>query len=77
MGYFSNGTEGRDYHEKYCRRCYFDVHENCPIWVIHLLHNGENNPILDEFIPLDEKGNNLQCRHFTSLDSKARPAILE
>lgn len=43
MGYFSNGTEGLDYVEHYCRRCihWKDLNdgrgEGCPIWDMHLL----------------------------------------
>ena len=49
MGYFSNGMEGEDYHERYCAKCIHDNEEKgigCPIWNLHLLHNYEdcNNP---------------------------------
>ena len=45
MGYFSNGTEGRDYQARYCYRCvnYRDLGdgrgEGCPIWDLHQLWN--------------------------------------
>ena len=49
MGYFSNGTEGDMYQQRYCNRCKNDVNEDCPIWLAHLIHNGHE--ILDLFIP--------------------------
>lgn len=63
MAYFSNGTEGEQYEEKYCERCihYGDENKGCPIWDAHLffsyeLCNKENDPgkqILDMLIPMD------------------------
>lgn len=42
MGYFSNGTEGMLYEERYCSNClhYGDDGANCPILMIHSFHNG-------------------------------------
>jgi hypothetical protein len=42
MGYFSNGSEGMDYEERYCARCvHFGPTEGpgCPIWGFHLQWN--------------------------------------
>ena len=56
MGYFSNGTEGTMYFERYCRRCLFwnDDH-GCPCWNIHLQYNYEecnkDDSILHKMIP--------------------------
>jgi hypothetical protein len=70
MGYFSNGTEGELYFEKYCAKC---IHEQngkqCPVWDMHLIRNAEGFNIteatLDMFIPRSEdRLNNEQCRMF-------------
>lgn len=48
MGYFSNGTEGAMYEERYCSRCvHSDIRDDkeigaadnpaCPVWFAHLL----------------------------------------
>ncbi len=62
MGYFSNGTEGGDYTEKYCVSCvHYDM---CAVWMAHLAHNYEecnnDDSILHEFIPY-ENGVNGPC----------------
>ena len=68
MGYFSNGTEGSLYQEQYCSRCVHDEHNDCPVWLVHMLYNYEDadNPdsILHILIPLDKNGNNEQCKLF-------------
>lgn len=40
MGYFSNGSEGMDYQEHYCSKCIHAAKQDCPVWLLHLLHNG-------------------------------------
>jgi hypothetical protein len=70
MGYFSNGTEGEDYQQKWCSRC---LHENvekyigCPVWNLHLLHNYDecNKPdsYLHRLIPRDGTENK-RCSMF-------------
>lgn len=70
MGYFSNGTEGMLYEEKWCDNCIHQV--DCPVWSIHLewsyeLCNKKDDPgkqMLDEFIPIDENGRNQECTMF-------------
>lgn len=75
MGYFSNGTEGELYQEKYCNRCMHDKNKNCPIWLAHLLYNYElcnskNNP-LNILIPLSKDGlTNEQCTMFSPIKIK-------
>lgn len=71
MGYFSNGTEGMIYEERYCERCihYGDEEEGCPIWMAHLLYNYDeaNNDasVLNILIPINkENGENEQCTMF-------------
>jgi hypothetical protein len=78
MGYFSNGSEGMDYEETYCRRCiHYGPEEGpgCPIWFAHLLHaydlcneDANENPgkqMLDMFIPINaETLENEQCTMF-------------
>ena len=59
MGYFSNGSEGADYQERYCNHCVHDVNLDCPIWMLHLLWNSEaagdedKAYVLNRFIPID------------------------
>ena len=66
MGYFSNGTEGMDYQERYCRRCRHG--EDCAVWDAHLLVNYDecNDPfsVLDLLIPRNARGDNEQCAMF-------------
>ena len=72
MGYFSNGAEGQDYEERYCRRCiYYGPADGpgCPVWGLHLTYNSEQNrhkrieTILSEFIPINGLSNG-QCKMF-------------
>ena len=44
MGYFSNGTEGMIFQDRYCSRCVHDVNNDCPIWLMHLLWSSEQFP---------------------------------
>lgn len=61
MAYFSNGTEGEFYQEKFCCRC---VHFNgCTIWMLHLIHNYDEcdneSSWLHKLIPMstyDDRG---------------------
>jgi hypothetical protein len=69
MGYFSNGTEGMDYQERYCSRCVHDKNEDCPVWAAHLLYNYQecNKPesILHMLIPRTDNGlGNSACSLF-------------
>lgn len=67
MGYFSNGSEGMDYQDRYCSRC---VHcDGCPVWGAHLAFSYKecNNPdsILHMLIPRRKDGlGNERCRMF-------------
>ena len=76
MGYFSNGTEGMDYQERFCNRCVHDKNQDCPVWLVHLVFNYEqlkNHPkqhgpmreLLSALIPerADHLGNE-QCKMF-------------
>lgn len=42
MAYFSNGTEGEMYRERYCDRCKWDKDHKCPVWLAHLVHNYDD-----------------------------------
>ena len=69
MGYFSNGTEGELYFDKYCSRCIFDRNHDCPIWGLHLEHNYKeaNNAhsFLHKLIPISKDGyGNDECKFF-------------
>lgn len=74
MGYFSNGSEGMGYAERYCSRC---VHEEgCVVWTAHLLRNYDecNNEksILHMLIPRSRDGlSNEKCRMFYSGKGKS------
>ena len=76
MGYFSSGTEGEIYYERYCENC---IHSSdnpevweCPIWDAHLLYSDKlcdtkdepGKVMLDMFIPIDESGHNEECKMF-------------
>lgn len=79
MAYFSNGSEGADYEERFCVRCVHYGEEDgsgCPVWAAHLLFNydqlkGEKqNPIhtiLNMLIPEKSNGSYMvagQCAMF-------------
>jgi len=59
MAYFSNGTQGMDYEDKYCFHC---IHSKeldfCPCWAAHKLWNHEEahnqDSILHKMIPMVE-----------------------
>lgn len=67
MGYFSNGTEGYDFEERYCQHCVNMPERDdrgCPVWLAHLIYayelcNEKKHPgkvILDILIePGDDK----------------------
>ena len=70
MGYFSNGTEGMMYEDRYCVRC---VHNHsrygCPCWDAHQLWNYEEcnkeESILHKMIPRSDDGlSNEKCFAF-------------
>lgn len=63
MGYFSNGTEGMDYEDKYCDHC---VHGgDCAVWDAHFMFNGDENKkdVLNLLIPRAGTSN-LKCKMF-------------
>ena len=80
MGYFSNGTEGMDYQERYCVRCVHGQHPefgpaDCPVQVLHFLYNYDQHNktepgptikvILEGLIPMSQdRPHNLECKMF-------------
>lgn len=76
MGYFSNGTEGEMYRERYCSRC---IHEqDCRVWMLHELHNYDecNNEFsfLHVLIPRSkDKLSNERCNMFVPAPSMGLP----
>ena len=70
MGYFSNGTEGWDYEERYCERCVHHSDTGCPVWMLHLMWSSdscrdeEKANALRMFIPIEEKIYNGECTMF-------------
>ena len=71
MGYFSNGTEGMMYEERYCDRC---IHQGpidgpgCAVMLAHNLFNykecNKKDSILHLLIPRSKDGWNEQCSMF-------------
>ena len=57
MGYFSNGSEGAYFHDKYCSRCRHMPEDpndgNCPIMLAHSLYNYEQHKNADVNAVLD------------------------
>ena len=59
MAYFSNGSEGSDYEEKYCAGCCNGGQDNmCPVWHAHFLYayasaGDPRREVLDLLIPMD------------------------
>lgn len=71
MGYFPNGSAGRDYEAAYCDRC---VHgeAGCSVMLAHLLFNydecNNDKSILDVLIPRSVEGlGNEACTMFHAL----------
>lgn len=76
MGYFSNGTEGMDYENRYCDRC-IHQHSGCSIWLLHLEHNynqsKEIQDMLNILIPRSKDGlSNEQCTLFARQSEEAK-----
>lgn len=81
MGYFSNGTEGEIYYERWCSRCVHDINEDCPVWAAHLMYSyqaqgrvnkGDNalSNCLHMLIPKANDGlSNAQCLMFIERDN--------
>lgn len=58
MAYFSNGTEGMIFEERYCGHCYHDREDaQCPVLTLHYLYNYDQfkderlKTVLDTLIP--------------------------
>ncbi len=68
MAYFSNGTEGMQYQEKYCDKC-VNMRDKgdgrgpgCAVWDLHVFYaydecNGTGNAkaMLDQLIPMNKE----------------------
>lgn len=41
------------YQKAWCNRCVHDEMQDCRVWLLHLIHNGEDaaRPLLDALIP--------------------------
>ncbi|MDR6818453.1 hypothetical protein J2X76_003630 [Neorhizobium sp. 2083] len=78
MAYFSNGTEGMMYEEKFCDRCLHQ--EGCPVWDAHLLYSyrdcNDEGSILHMLIPRDGAGN-ARCRMFVDKGLLSNLALLQ
>ena len=67
MGYFSNGTEGCMYEERYCEKCMH--YEECAVLIAHMLFNYDQHDneqlkeALNVFIPMSD-GFNDKCNMF-------------
>lgn len=76
MGYFSNGTENMAYQEQYCYRCAHYNGGDCPVMILHELHNydecNKTDSMLHRLIPLTKDGlGNEQCAMFIDENSIA------
>ena len=78
MGYFSNGSEGDDYEQRYCSRC---VHQKpdeggCMVWLAHMLHNyaecNNKGSILHLLIPRQPDTFNAECKMFYAVPPAAQ-----
>lgn len=75
MAYFSNGTEGEMYEDKYCSKC---VHnQGCPIMGMHMHFNydegNKDESFLDWLIPRKKNGlGNLKCKMFITSETVKR-----
>jgi hypothetical protein len=77
MGYFSNGTEGMEYEAQYCQHCVHDTEQNCPVLLLHYMHNykecNKGESFLHVLIPRSEdKLGNEQCRMFIRATTNGR-----
>ena len=84
MAYFSNGTEGAIYQDRYCCNCvnYRDLNDGrgygCPIWDAHLMFLDLKKPdacaVLDHLIPRekDPPGFAAQCSMFLEASTVAK-----
>ena len=77
MGYFSNGTEGEAYYDRWCTRCRHESPQDevfCPVWYLHLADNydaaNDDASPLHVLIPRDEKGFNKRCAMFIARDER-------
>jgi len=69
MGYFSNGTEGEMYQNRWCDNCIHNKEDNCRVWFAHQLYNydecNNDKSILPLLIPRTKDGlDNEQCLMF-------------
>lgn len=73
MAYFSNGTEGTDYEQRWCANCTHGADGGagaCPVWLLHLVYNGQTGNVgemLDALIPRDQSrpgSPNAECALF-------------
>lgn len=82
MGYFSNGSEGLDYQERYCFHClHWSDEKGCPVWNLHQIHNykecNKADSFLHAFIPRSEDHfRNEQCEMFVRQIASSNPAAL-
>lgn len=83
MGYFSNGSEGSAYEEKYCENCIHWVaeiegeHKSCPVWDSHMLFSygqeGDSKEILSILIPRSKNQiYNEKCTMFIQVKSEGQ-----
>lgn len=87
MTYFSNGSEGDGYIERYCEKCLNYGEEEdpqCPILAVHLMFNYDQlekgqeklRECLSALIPTDDKGFGGECRMFRPIGGDAHTGFL-
>lgn len=90
MGYFSNGSEGSHYENKYCSRCVHregpDGQSGCAVMLSHILFayklcnetEDEGKQILDILIPRNDKDCfNAECAMFHEGDAVVAKGCLD
>jgi hypothetical protein len=79
MGYFPNGTANDIYREKYCNQCFHDRNGDCPIVLLHLVHNydecNNEHSFLHALIPRNKTDcDNEECKLFVP-NERVRPEL--
>lgn len=85
MGYFSNGTEGEYYLERYCFKCKNwtkrgdEQGEGCPVMDLHILNayalcNSKSlaKKFLDALIPFNAESGNGECAMYLPIGARGQ-----
>lgn len=69
MGYFCNKKQISEYKYKFCYKCSrYGEDIGCPVLILHVIFKNDiwenENSLLNNMIPLDEEGENMECLFF-------------